>query len=360
MMNRETVFFEKYNELKNAFNSGSYNWHRRTSGILRFLFIDNHANLVSKEKKTPIFFNVDPTFDLSTPNSEKVDGSKLSYVPTELVGLNTIKAPTKRISLGKFKNLKILKIEEKLFSVEELIKLFANRYGGVHLDVDEASSKLYQRNKNAFDNALRSICYYTIDAMEELASLCSTFPPYEYFLFHYDASPKEIEFDGSQHLENRSFNALLENSLLMIMRVRFLNQVFDPAVFLAIKGELGFELLASVKDRRLLVDTKFGNTQLLCETKQDFTREEFNLSMVVHNDGDEIVSQIFYGSTLFGENRTHGNFSQTTITEMTLGTDLMGKNGCAFTACEFFALSNIEPSMYLKRLDSYLSAKYTH
>lgn len=136
MTKKEKVFFNTIEELKTRIDEPSEYNILKSSGLIRILLVDGNSlvNQVNKEFRVKINFKVQQRFDI--PEGEPLPNG---VIPKPLFGVNFI-LPSEESTSIELLNIKeyfkytVAFYEGNEFSVLDVIKICANKYGGVHLD----------------------------------------------------------------------------------------------------------------------------------------------------------------------------------------------------------------------------------
>jgi hypothetical protein len=149
----EKIFLHTMHDLEERSEMANMYTILRASGIIRQLLVDNNSLLdqINRDYKEKILFRVQQKPDIFTDRFDK-DGKRLN----KWFGINFIfpDKDSKNIELLKkddFLRYKLLSFGEHEFSVLEVIKICANKYGGIHSeDVEDEQEQLLDRLNSSF------------------------------------------------------------------------------------------------------------------------------------------------------------------------------------------------------------------
>tara|TARA_R110002051_G_scaffold4197_1_gene22473 strand:+ start:2366 stop:2920 length:555 start_codon:yes stop_codon:yes gene_type:complete len=173
LLNEEEIFFSTYLELIERQKKGTKYDILMTSGLLRKLLLDNLLNLANKKHKLKILFEIE---DFSNFKNEIIESKKKNenFLRYRRIGPSQDK---KKVNLQTFLKAPFYYVDGETLYIKELIKTYANKAGGIHVDNPNTKIEKLITNPNFHffetpytEVVLRDITEVTIKALVPLAT----------------------------------------------------------------------------------------------------------------------------------------------------------------------------------------------
>lgn len=136
MTAKEKIFLNTIDELKERLNKLTEYDILKSSGLIRQLLIDGNSlvNQINEEYKIKILFRVQKRFEFPEPEALP-DGT----IPKVIYGMNFIlpeeaSSNVEMVNIKDFLKYILLTNGEEEFSVLDVVKICANKYGGIHIE----------------------------------------------------------------------------------------------------------------------------------------------------------------------------------------------------------------------------------
>lgn len=171
MNTKEKVYLNILNELRERLEKRTEYDVLKTSGLIRQLLIDRNSliNQINKIYRIKIKYIVQKRFEFPKP-ATLPDGSQPQILFQSIFILPGESTSVEELLLQDFLKYELLYYEEKGFSVLDIIKICANKYGGIHFDdvKKESDLTLDHLNRNLIFNNSSSV----LQSMHDIAQIC--------------------------------------------------------------------------------------------------------------------------------------------------------------------------------------------
>lgn len=172
LLNEEEIFFSTYLELIERYKKGTKYDTLMISGLLRKLLLDNLLNLANKKHRLKIFFEIeDFSYFKNQILESKTNGEGSLFYRRIGPSQNNIK-----VTLEKFLKTPFYYIDGETLRIKELIKTYANKAGGIHVDNPNTKIEKLITKPNFYffetpytEVILRDITEVTLNALKPLA-----------------------------------------------------------------------------------------------------------------------------------------------------------------------------------------------
>lgn len=168
----ESIFLHIINDIEEISESANTYKILKASGLIRQLLIDNNClvDQINREHKEKILFRVQQKPELLNDTANDDGTVRKSWFGITLIFPGIDSRNTELLNKDNFFKYKLLNFGEHEFSVLEVIKICANKYGGVHSeDIKDEREKLLD-NLNSSFTLLNFDC--VIYAMHGIMMVC--------------------------------------------------------------------------------------------------------------------------------------------------------------------------------------------